>query len=264
MRLLTKLVRRLKDAYVLSLNAGGEPEKISDIFPGLLDLQTPRFVVDTKFLDFASEIFMAQYSSKLHTISDEQVKYIDDEDFKQIETDEAKYIDDNDIPECYKIWETKHFWLEVTDEQMACYGQPGKPLLVIMLDKNNNIMFSDTSTGKQNRFQYYTDRLKGFIACLTYAMENIPETFIERKDQRIGPVSVKSGVREKPMFTTVSLRGHQTSKSNEHSMSDRSGCRFHFVRGHWMLPFGKTEKVWRKHHWRGDATLGISRKVYVS
>lgn len=44
---------------------------------------------------------------------------------------------------------------------------------------------------------------------------------------------------------------------------DISGRRFHYVRGHWMLPHGKSERVWRKFHWRGDPSVGISRGIYV-
>lgn len=249
MDMLTKLCRRLsrKPMNLIDLEEFA-PAK----FQGLFKTTTLRLITNWDFCDFGREEMFKATGINRKT--------------PRLLTDMP--------PSCQPSFP---FWFEIEDDQMEnTDGSVSREPQAIWAPNPHTAYFLSTDTAGIIRCQSIKEEDKpalGFrisrLCGALFAMNEMPAAVTKSQtDNAAIPPALKTDnlTSGYALFSRVYLKREFSDairNAGDRNTLDISGRRYHFVRGHWMRPAGHDDRVWRKFHWRGDAELGVARKIFV-
>lgn len=262
-RLLTQLVRALSGKPTTEF----DPSGVSwDLFPDLLKTTTLRLIATEDFCEFGSK----ELARSVGIFTEEDVK--------------NKPFDDTLVPPYCRTRTliNQTFWFELAEihegkSAAFFHNEIHNIWRIVYINPEGRLTSSnfmiENSKAKFSFTQHSLDGAAFLVSHLRGALYILNDMSVDctiRSDTtlKIPPfLKTEHSSTEKPFFSTVYLNRKiaeevsvQTAK--ERQTLDISGRRHHEVKEHKMWVAGRTRQVTRKAHSRGDASLGVVRKVY--
>lgn len=162
------------------------------------------------------------------------------------------------------------FWIEWDDKRENSvaaifvewrFGQGQAEISVMGWESGRPVLYPHD--GSPERLELTATAMADCLG-MVRALNVVPDDFKEETTQPLGSVRerMEGPRRYLPDLTTIWLRNGRRESDGTISATNHRGQRFHFVRGHFWTPHTKTQPQWRRSHWRGDPSLGVTTPVY--